>query len=67
MKLLILSPAEKRVLREKYDLAQSTINYALAGKRDTALVRIIREKAEEIIKARDLETEVNNPTIESHA
>lgn len=67
MKLLILSPAEKRILREKYDLAHSTINYALAGKRDTALVRIIREKAEEIIKARDLIEEINKTTTDGHA
>ena len=53
MKKIILSASEKRELREKYAIAQSTINYALDGKRDTALVRMIREKAIEIIKQRN--------------
>lgn len=57
LKILILSPAEKRFIREKYNIPQSTINYALSGKRDTTLVMLIRGIAENIIKNRDLNTE----------
>lgn len=57
LKLLILSPAEKRFIREKHNIPQSTINYALAGKRETTLVMLVRSIAENIIENRDLKNE----------
>lgn len=52
MKKIILTCAEKRILRERYGLAQSTINYSLNGVRDSSLVRLVREKAIEIVNKR---------------
>lgn len=53
MKEIVLTPSEKRLLREKYELAQSTINYALKGARRSSLVIFIREKATEIVNNRN--------------
>lgn len=52
MEEIILKTSEKRIIRLELRVSQSTINYALEGKRDTALTRIIRKRATEIVESR---------------
>lgn len=66
MKEILLTLREKRELQKEMECARSTLLMALKGERDTTLIRLIRKHAEKIIKARDLETEVNNPITENH-